>query len=98
MTLRLRAHRRDRWDAFLPCRALPAPGEVGARVLVADDHPVSQQVLLGPLGVLRLIVDTAINGSAALSQWQPGRYAAVLADAHMLDRDGDTLTAEFRPP
>ncbi len=75
---------------------LPALGHAGGRVLVVDDHPVNRQVLVGQLGLLGLTVDTAVDGVDALMQWQPGRYAVVLADMHMPRMDGYSLTAEIR--
>ena len=57
---------------------------------------MNRQVLLGQLGLLGLAVDTAADGIEALSLWQPGRYAAVLADMHMPRMDGYALTAEIR--
>jgi len=69
---------------------------VNGHVLVADDHPVNRQVLVGQLGLLGLTADIAVDGAEALSLWQPGRYAAVLADMHMPNMDGYALTAAIR--
>jgi CheY-like chemotaxis protein len=77
-------------------RRLKLADDEGGRVLVADDHPVNRQVLLGQLGLLGLAVDTAVDGVEALSMWQPGRYAAVLADVHMPRMDGYALAGEIR--
>ncbi len=77
-------------------RALPLAGVAGGSVLVVDDHPVNRQVLMGQLGLLGLRVDTAVDGIDALTLWQPGRYAVVLADMHMPKMDGYALTAEIR--
>ena len=68
----------------------------GSRVLVVDDHAVNRQVLLHQLGMLGLNVDAAADGAEALALWQPGRYAAVLADIHMPGMDGYSLTAAIR--
>ncbi len=65
-------------------------------VLVVDDHPVNRQVLVRQLELLGLTADTAVDGADALSLWQPGRYAAVLADMHMPNMDGYALTAAIR--
>ena len=73
-----------------------ALGQAGGRALVVDDHPMNRQVLVGQLGLLGLTVDTAVDGLDALTQWQPGRYAVVLADMHMPRMDGYSLTAEIR--
>jgi signal transduction histidine kinase/CheY-like chemotaxis protein/HPt (histidine-containing phosphotransfer) domain-containing protein len=97
VTLRLRAAP-DGLLAPIPDepRMLPAFGQAGGCVLVVDDHPVNRQVLVGQLGLLGLTVDTAVDGIEALSLWQPGHYAVVLADVHMPRMDGYTLSAEIR--
>ena len=69
---------------------------VNGCVLVVDDHPVNRQVLVRQLELLGLTADTAVDGADALSLWQPGRYAAVLADMHMPNMDGYALTAAIR--
>ena len=82
-------HRRD-------ARSSRSPTCPGVRVLVVDDHAVNRQVLLHQLGMLGLDVDAAADGAEALALWQPGRYAAVLADIHMPGMDGYSLTAAIR--
>ncbi len=69
---------------------------IGGRILVVDDHPVNRKVLVHQLGLLGLRADTAEDGVAALTLWQPGRYAAVLADMHMPRMDGYGLAGEIR--
>jgi CheY-like chemotaxis protein/HPt (histidine-containing phosphotransfer) domain-containing protein len=71
-------------------------GDMAARVLVVDDHPVNREVLVRQLGLLGLLADTAEEGSEALAAWGPGRYAAVLADLHMPGMDGYELTRQLR--
>jgi CheY-like chemotaxis protein len=71
-------------------------GDMAARVLVVDDHPVNREVLVRQLGLLGLPADTAEEGSEALAAWAPGRYAAVLADLHMPGMDGYELTRQLR--
>jgi len=98
-TVTLRLHAAGA-DDVVPLVATPqglaALDASGGRVLVADDHPVNRQVLQGQLALLGLAVDTATDGMHALSLWQPGRYAVVLADMHMPRLDGYGLTAEIR--
>ena len=98
-TVTLRLHAAGA-DDVVPVVATPqglaALDASGGRVLVADDHPVNRQVLQGQLALLGLAVDTATDGMHALSLWQPGRYAVVLADMHMPRLDGYGLTAEIR--
>ena len=75
---------------------LQAVAAAGGRVLVVDDHPVNRQVMTGLLGLLGLTADVAVDGMEALSLWQPGRYAVVLADMHMPRMDGYALASEIR--
>ncbi len=65
-------------------------------LLVVDDHPVNREVLVRQLALLGLSADTAEDGEVALQLWEPGRYAAVLADMHMPRLDGYGLTAAIR--
>jgi signal transduction histidine kinase/HPt (histidine-containing phosphotransfer) domain-containing protein/ActR/RegA family two-component response regulator len=76
--------------------AVAKNGDMTARVLVVDDHPVNREVLVRQLGLLGLPADTAEEGSEALAAWVPGRYAAVLADLHMPGMDGYELTRQLR--
>ncbi len=69
---------------------------IGGKLLVVDDHPVNREVLVRQLGLLGLEADTAEDGLDALGFWQPGRYAAVLADMHMPRMDGYGLANEIR--
>jgi signal transduction histidine kinase/HPt (histidine-containing phosphotransfer) domain-containing protein len=79
-----------------PAQALGRLTSIGGRLLVVDDHPVNREVLVRQLGLFGLAADTAEDGMGALTLWQPGRYAAVLADVHMPRMDGYDLTAEIR--
>src|SRR5206468_12799765 len=70
----------------------------GARILVADDHPVNREVLVRQLELLGLAADTGNDGVEALDAWSKsdGGYAAVLADIHMPRMDGRELTRQIR--
>jgi PAS domain S-box-containing protein len=70
----------------------------GARILVADDHPVNREVLVRQLELLGVAADTVNDGVEALEAWSAadGRYAAVLADIHMPRMDGHELTRQIR--
>ncbi len=78
-------------------RALPLPPS-GQRplVLVVDDHPVNQEVLVRQLELLGVEADTAVDGVEALEAWSTKPYAAVLADIHMPRMDGYELTRRLR--
>jgi CheY-like chemotaxis protein len=70
----------------------------GARILVADDHPVNREVLVRQLELLGIASDTVNDGVEALEAWAAadGKYAAVLADIHMPRMDGRELTRQIR--
>ena len=78
-------------------RALPALRS-GERplVLVVDDHPVNQEVLVRQLDLLGVSADTAVDGVEALEAWLAKPYAAVLADIHMPRMDGYEMTRRLR--
>jgi CheY-like chemotaxis protein/HPt (histidine-containing phosphotransfer) domain-containing protein len=84
-------------SAGLGGRALPLPksGEQPL-VLVVDDHPVNQEVLVRQLELLGVSADTAADGNEALEAWTKKPYAAVLADIHMPHMDGYELTRRLR--
>ena len=68
----------------------------GGPVLVAEDHPVNQQVILRQLRLLGYEVEVRDDGAAALAAWREGRYSAVVTDCHMPRMDGFQLTAAIR--
>jgi len=74
---------------------LPRTGERPV-VLVVDDHPVNQEVLVRQLELLGVESDTAVDGVEALELWSRKAYAAVLADIHMPRMDGYELTRRLR--
>ena len=78
-------------------RALAAtPSGERPVVLVVDDHPVNQEVLVRQLELLGVAADTAEDGEEALEAWLAKPYAAVLADIHMPRMDGYELTQRLR--
>jgi PAS domain S-box-containing protein len=84
----------------------PAAGPIRARagvagaerpvVLVVDDHPVNQEVMVRQLDLLGVAADTAADGEEAFEAWSSNPYAAVLADIHMPRMDGYELTRRIR--
>ncbi|KAI0793300.1 histidine kinase [Abortiporus biennis] len=77
---------------------VPAPGEeaVGTRtlfgnVLVAEDNPVAQKLLVKQLERFDLHVIATSNGEEALNEWEshePGFFSVALFDHHMPICDG----------
>ncbi|WP_173983188.1 response regulator [Magnetospirillum sp. SS-4] len=89
-----------------PCRpAVPMPEvvELAARallncppILVAEDHPVNQQVIQRQLRLLGYDVELRGDGRAALEAWRQRDFAAIITDCHMPRMDGFQLTAAIR--
>jgi CheY-like chemotaxis protein/HPt (histidine-containing phosphotransfer) domain-containing protein len=81
-----------------PIRQLRSASSAGVRpvVLVVDDHPVNQEVMVRQLDLLGVDADTAADGEEAFEAWSNNAYAAVLADIHMPRVDGYELTRRLR--
>ncbi|MFN3954241.1 MAG: PAS domain S-box protein [Pararhodobacter sp.] len=65
-------------------------------ILVAEDDPMNQKVILRQLELLGLRGEIAEDGAQALEMWQAGGYALLLSDLHMPNMDGYALTASIR--
>ena len=68
----------------------------GARVLLAEDNEINQQVAREMLEGLGLIVTIAGNGIEAVRAVQGAAYDAVLMDIQMPEMNGFEVTAEIR--
>ena len=79
----------------VPCEPLHF-GHTNARILVAEDNPVNQQVALGMLKKFGLHADTVSNGLQALHALQTNRYDLVLLDVQMPEMDGLAATRHIR--
>ena len=69
---------------------------VGARVLVAEDNPINQQVVCEFLKLSGIIVKLAGNGKEALELLAQGEFDAILMDVHMPVLDGLEATQLIR--
>lgn len=68
----------------------------GRLILVAEDHPINQQVISKQLKKIGLHADIVENGVLALEAMQHRRYGLLLTDCHMPEMDGYTLSATVR--
>ncbi|MBF0422431.1 MAG: response regulator [Magnetococcales bacterium] len=68
----------------------------GARVLLAEDHPINQQVTLEILRNIGLLVTIAPNGQAAVDALMQEEFDLVLMDIQMPVMDGFTATRHIR--
>ncbi|MCG8394379.1 MAG: response regulator [Pseudomonadales bacterium] len=68
----------------------------GLRILVAEDHYLSQKVIRGMLGKLGLKADIASNGREALKLAREHRYDLILMDCEMPEMDGFEATRLIR--
>lgn len=67
-------------------------------ILIAEDDPVNQKVILRQLGLLGLAGEVADDGVEALRLWREGGHALLLSDLHMPNMDGYALAQSIRRP
>jgi len=91
--------------AIAPGRRNAAPGEgapmlraahAGARLLVAEDNVVNQEVAVSLLEIAGLLVDVADNGRQAVEKARRNRYDLILMDMQMPELDGLGATRQLR--
>jgi PAS domain S-box-containing protein len=82
-------------EAAIPDDSEAAP-RLGARVLLAEDHPVNQEVAAHMLRALGCEVDIVDDGEAALGVLARRGYDIVLMDCNMPVLDGFKATTAWR--
>ncbi len=68
----------------------------GARILLAEDNPINQKVILSLLHKLTCEVDLATDGNTAVELWNNGSYDLILMDCQMPELDGLDATRIIR--
>ncbi|WP_016955710.1 PAS domain-containing hybrid sensor histidine kinase/response regulator [Catenovulum agarivorans] len=67
-----------------------------ASILLVEDNPLNQKLLLKQLQVLGIKADLAHNGENGLNLYQKNQYKLVLTDCHMPIMDGYTMAEKIR--
>src|SRR5206468_11598375 len=75
---------------------LGLPSIRGARVLLAEDNPINQQIAQEILEQAGVLVTVADNGRIAIEKLRTGHFDLVLMDVQMPEMDGYQAAAESR--
>ena len=67
-----------------------------AKVLVAEDNPINQKVVLGILAKLGFTADIAFNGEEVLAALEEKDYSLIFMDCQMPGIDGYEATQKIR--
>ena len=79
-----------------PCIQSVTSSLRGARVLLAEDNEINEEVAVGLLNEWGIHVDVARDGSQALQQLRQQQYDGVLMDCQMPVMDGYEATRQIR--
>jgi CheY-like chemotaxis protein/signal transduction histidine kinase len=74
----------------------PETPDPALKLLVVEDHKLSQKVIRGMLSKLGLSADLAANGKEALAMAMENRYDLILMDCEMPEMDGFEATQRIR--
>jgi CheY-like chemotaxis protein len=67
-----------------------------ARILLAEDNPMNQELVIAMLTLFNCQVDTAVNGREALEAWSGTSYDLIFMDGQMPEMDGYEATRLIR--
>ncbi|QWT21129.1 transporter substrate-binding domain-containing protein [Bacillus sp. NP157] len=76
--------------------AAALPHRRAVRILVAEDHPVNQQLVRAQLALHGLDCDIVDDGEAAMAALERVDYDLLLVDCHMPRKDGYAVAREVR--
>jgi two-component system capsular synthesis sensor histidine kinase RcsC len=79
-----------------PAAQPQSAGQLGLRILVAEDNPINQAIIKEQLEALGCSVSLAANGEQALHLWQPQAFDLVLTDVNMPVMNGYELARTLR--
>ncbi|RMP65607.1 hypothetical protein ALQ18_04094 [Pseudomonas marginalis pv. marginalis] len=79
-----------------PAAQPQSAGQLGLRILVAEDNPINQAIIKEQLEALGCSVTLAANGEQALQLWQPDAFDLVLTDVNMPLMNGYELAKALR--
>lgn len=79
-----------------PTNSTDAAHQPGLKILVVEDFPESQQLMLFYLQQTPHVVHVVDNGYSAIEKLNAGRYDLVLMDLQMPGMDGYTTTTTYR--
>jgi PAS domain S-box-containing protein len=75
---------------------VPQAEALGRLILVAEDDPINQKVILRQLELIGYAAEVVDNGIRALETWRTQRFALVLTDLQMPEMDGYALVVTIR--